>query len=157
MSSPYPRPLAVAFNAANRLVVPLLRSPVHRVVSKRLMVVSYTGAKSGRSFAIPVAYYAFGPDEVWAFGARTGWMSNFRLPRPVSLRLRGRDHRAEGLLVDNRTEVSDLVIELVERGVTSASQDPFLGLPKGRIPTRAEADAAAERARIVRFALDEQL
>ncbi|MEU0840184.1 hypothetical protein ABZ370_12045 [Streptomyces sp. NPDC005962] len=25
-----------------------------------------------------MAYYRCGPDEVWAFGARTGWMSNFR-------------------------------------------------------------------------------
>ncbi|QDQ98775.1 hypothetical protein [Tomitella fengzijianii] len=157
MSTPYPRPLAAVFNAANRLVVPLLRSPVHRLASGKLMVVSYTGAKSGRSFALPVAYYAFSPDEVWAFGARTGWMTNFRLPRPASLRLRGRDLRAEGLLVDDRVEVADLIIELVERGVTSAAQDPFLSLPKGRTPTRDEAGAAADRARIVRFALDEQL
>src|SRR3954467_3158275 len=89
-------------NAANRVVRPLLRSRLHPLVSSRLMLLTYEGAKSGRTFAIPVAYYRWGPDEVWAFAARTGWMSNFRNPRTVRLLLRRREVRAEATAVEDR-------------------------------------------------------
>ncbi len=141
------------FNAANRAVRPLLRSRLHPLVSKRLMLLTYEGAKSGRTYAIPVAYYRWGPDEVWAFGARTGWMSNFRNPRTVRLLLRGREVRAEATAVEDREQVARLLEELVQRKGPGAVRDPFAGLPRDRYPTHEEALASADRVRIARFRL----
>ncbi|MFI0779607.1 hypothetical protein [Streptomyces sp. NPDC021212] len=141
------------FNAANRVVRPLLRSRLHPLVSRRLMLLTYDGAKTGRTYAIPLASYRGAPDEVWAFGARTGWMSNFRNGRTVRLLLRRRDLRAEATAVEDREQVARLLEELVQRKGPGAVRDPFVGFPRDRHPTHEEALAAADRVRIARFHL----
>lgn len=147
------RPPASFFKAANLVVRPLLRSPLHPLLSGRLMLLTYQGPKTGRTYAIPVACYRWAQDEVWAFGARTGWMSNFRTPRTVRLRLRGREWRAEASAVEGLDEVADLLEELIRRNGPGTIRDPALGLPRDRRPTRDEAREAAARARITRFRL----
>ena len=42
-----PQKLAKVFASANAVLRPLLRSPLHRIVSGRLMLLSYTGGKTG--------------------------------------------------------------------------------------------------------------
>ncbi|EPD97349.1 nitroreductase/quinone reductase family protein [Streptomyces albus] len=147
------RPSAGFFKAANRLVRPLLRSRLHPLLSGRLMLLTYEGTRTGRTYAIPVAYYRRDRQEVWAFGARTGWMSNFRTPRTVHLLLRGRELQAEARAVEDHDEVADLLEELIRCNGPRAVQDPFLGLPRNRPPTRDEALEAAARTRIARFRL----
>jgi hypothetical protein len=44
------------FRFANPLVRAVLRSPLHRLLSGRLLVLSYRGRRSGRTFEIPVRY-----------------------------------------------------------------------------------------------------
>lgn len=149
------RPPAGLFRAANRVVLALLRSRLHRLVSGFLMVLSYEGAKTGRTYAIPVGYYQMGPDEVWACGARKGWIGNLREPRAVRLVLRGREVPAEGSAVEDREQVADGLEELVRRKGVKAAKDPFLGLPRNRPPTRQEALEAADRARIAQFRLSD--
>ncbi|MER7411917.1 hypothetical protein [Streptomyces cacaoi] len=146
-------PPVALFKAANHLVGPLLRSPLHGLLSRRLLVIRYEGAKTGRRYAVPVAYYRYAQDEVWVFGARTGWMSHFRRPRTARLVLRGRETRAEGTAVEDREQVADLLQELVRRLGPRAILDPYLALPRDRPPNREEALSAAGRARIARFRL----
>lgn len=156
MSRAYSRAQSVLFGSVNRAVVPLLRSPLHRTLSGRLMVITYAGVRSGAEYSIPVAYYRWGDDEVRAFAARTGWMTNFREPRDVSLRLRGRELPAKARAVEDRERVAAMILRMSQHdGVARLWQDPFLGLPKGRLPTREEAFAAAGRARIARFHLSD--
>lgn len=155
MSGPYSRIQSALFRSVNRVVVPLLRSPLHGVLSRRLMVITYAGVRSGGEYSIPVAYYRWSDEEVWVFGARTGWMTNFRRPRSVSLQLRGRRQSAVARVVEDRERVAGLILRISESGGARLWQDPFLGLPKGRVPTQEEASAAAGRARIVRFTVDD--
>jgi hypothetical protein len=139
------------FGAANHLVRPLLRSPLHPLVSRRLMLLTYEGAKSGRTYAIPVGYCRCEPGEVWAFSARTGWASNFRQPCTVRLLLRGQEVRAQAAVVEEPEQVAQMVEELVRHEGPGAVRDPFLGLPRDRHPTHEEALLVADRARAVRF------
>ncbi|MGI5165499.1 hypothetical protein ACQEU3_14175 [Spirillospora sp. CA-253888] len=145
------RPPAAFFRSVNRVVRPLLRSPLHPLLSHWLMLVAYTGARTGREYVLPVGFLFWEPREVWAFSARTGWMSGLRDGRPVTLVVRGRRFEAAPVVVEDRGEVADLLQELVRRKGPRAVKDPFLGLPSDREPTRAEALAAADRARIARF------
>lgn len=147
------RPCAVVFRAVNRIVRPVLRSRLHPVLSSRLMLLTYTGARTGRQYAIPIAFYSWEAAEVWAFGARTGWISNLRDGRTVRLRIRGREISAHPTVVEDRESVADLVQELVHRKGPKAIQDPMLGLPRDREPTRDQALTAATKARLVRFHL----
>ena len=40
----------------NKLPLFLLRSPLHGVMSKRVLLVTFTGRKSGKAYTTPVSY-----------------------------------------------------------------------------------------------------
>src|SRR5437764_6566928 len=88
------------FKAMNRTVNPalqaLLRSPIHRLASSRLALVTYTGRRSGREYTIPVLYRDDGDEVTIAVGwpERKVWWRNLTGEgRPVRLVVRGRELR----------------------------------------------------------------
>ncbi len=46
----------VAYTLANPVLIFLLRSPLHTLVSRSLMVLIFQGRKSGKRYTIPVGY-----------------------------------------------------------------------------------------------------
>jgi len=81
----------------NPVVVWILRSPLHRLLSRGLMLLSYTGRRSGRRHAIPVGYQRSGAviTVLASRARRKRWWRNFREPAPVELLVRGRVLRGE--------------------------------------------------------------
>jgi F420H(2)-dependent quinone reductase len=76
----------------NAFVIALLRSPLHRLASRSLLLLSYRGRRSGRRITMPVV---FAEDEeglvVFVGGAeRKRWWRNMRGGSAVDVRLRGR-------------------------------------------------------------------
>lgn len=83
-----PEPLFVLINPTMRL---LLRSPLHLFLSGSLMLITFTGRKSGRRFTTPVRYVRRG-DTVRCFTASENkWWRNLQGGAEVTLRIRGRD------------------------------------------------------------------
>ena len=76
----------------NSVVLAILRSPAHRLLSGIAVELRYTGRRSGRPYAVPVQY-AREADRLVVVpqdaDAKT-WWRNFRTPRPVTVRLAGR-------------------------------------------------------------------
>jgi deazaflavin-dependent oxidoreductase (nitroreductase family) len=71
----------------------LLRSPLHRVVSGQLALVTYTGRQSGKRRTHPVMY-AEHEGGLTVHVARAGekvWWRNLRGGAPIRVRLRGRE------------------------------------------------------------------
>jgi hypothetical protein len=64
-----PAHYARIFKAANMVVRPLLRSRLHGVLSSRLMLLDYTGRKTGRRYTFPVGYFPWDDGAVLAFSA----------------------------------------------------------------------------------------
>jgi F420H(2)-dependent quinone reductase len=57
----------------------LLRSPLHGLVSGRIMLLTITGRRSGRSLTVPVSYLRYGEDViVFTSGERSAWWKNLR-------------------------------------------------------------------------------
>jgi hypothetical protein len=79
----------------NALVLAILRSRVHRLLSGLAVELRYTGRRSGRTYALPVQYARTGDRLIlWPQGAdRKSWWRNFRTPGPVMVRLAGRGYR----------------------------------------------------------------
>jgi len=75
-------------NHAMKLV---LRSPVHGMVSKSVLLITFTGRKSGKTYTTPVSY-SQNDDRVTIFTHAT-WWKNLRSGAPVTLRLRGQEFR----------------------------------------------------------------
>jgi hypothetical protein len=76
----------------NAFVSALLRSPLHRVLSRSTDLVRYTGRRSGRRITTPTQYARRGDDIVILVGrpdAKT-WWRNFRSDANLDVLLRGR-------------------------------------------------------------------
>lgn len=80
----------------NRLVNPvvcwLLRSPLHSLFGDALLLLTYTGLKSGRTFTLPLQYMQDG-SRVYVIPGNAGsktWWRNLRRSAAVQLVLQGR-------------------------------------------------------------------
>ncbi len=78
---------------ANRIIAPLLRSPLHGLISGSLMLLTMTGRKSGRRITTPVSYLPDGAGRLILF-TFSSWWPNLQGGAPVTLRIQGRDVRA---------------------------------------------------------------
>ena len=78
----------------NRVMKLVLRTPlIHRVVSGNIMLLTYTGRKTGKIYTIPVSYTKQG-NAITMF-TNHNWSKNLIDNVPVTLRLRGRQLNAK--------------------------------------------------------------
>jgi deazaflavin-dependent oxidoreductase (nitroreductase family) len=93
--TPGPRAQTLAAQAlVNRIVRGLLRTPlVSRLAGSRLVTVYVVGRKSGRRYAVPVAYTRHEGDLL--IGTPFGWGRNLRTGEAVAIRLKGRRRLAD--------------------------------------------------------------
>ena len=82
------------FPLANRVMALLLCSPLHFLASDSIMLVRFTGRRTGVRRATPVRYLRDGADGegrlVCLTSRRTAWWHNFREAASVELQLAGR-------------------------------------------------------------------
>ena len=76
----------------NPIIVPILRSPVHWLLSAGLMLITVTGRKTGRRYTIPVGYHEAADAIVVLVGEAPSktWWRNYREEAPIELLVRGR-------------------------------------------------------------------
>lgn len=75
--------------AVNKTIKYLLRSPFHGILSKNMLLISFTGRKSGKTFTTPVSYSREG-DLLYIFTHAT-WWKNLDPNIPITLHLQGKD------------------------------------------------------------------
>ena len=86
----------------NALVGGVLRSPLHRTMSRSLLLLTYRGRRTGKEYTIPVGYARYRQDELVVIAGRPGgktWWTNMRGSLPVRVRLAGKDIAGEARLV----------------------------------------------------------
>ena len=83
------RPPRFLFRFINPLFKLILCSLLHRLFSKRLMLLSFTGRRTGKRYTIVVGYADVG--EALLLGTESAWKNNLRGGAPVRVRLRGRE------------------------------------------------------------------
>ncbi len=82
------------FRLLNSIVVLLLRSPLHALVSGSILALRYQGQKSGREITVP-ARYLQNDGEILVVTSNDGaWWHNFRQTRTADVLLRGVWQRA---------------------------------------------------------------
>lgn len=102
-------PFALWNRSGNQVVVLLLRSSLHPLVSRRLTLITVTGRRTGREHTLPVAYQesADGLTIPVMWPERKLWWRNLRDGAPVRLRLRGADRTGQAhARVDDRGGVT---------------------------------------------------
>ena len=138
-----------AYSLINPPIVRLLHSPMHRVLSARIMTVSYRGRKSGKPYRTPVSYYRDG-DTAYCF-TNGNWRHNFASKADAVLRIKGRDYKAIGL-VDSGDR--DHQIETMTRYFKAVPQDKkFYGVrcDADGEPIRTQVEQATHVVDVLRF------
>jgi deazaflavin-dependent oxidoreductase (nitroreductase family) len=86
----------------NAIVLAVLRSRAHRLLSASAIELRYIGRRSGRQYVLPVQYARAGDHLVlWPqHWQHSTWWRNFRTPQPVTVRLTGRLHEGTARVMD---------------------------------------------------------
>jgi deazaflavin-dependent oxidoreductase (nitroreductase family) len=88
----------------NRVIRGLLRTPLLcRLVGKRLMTVYVVGRKTGRRYAVPVAYTRH--DGTLLVGTQFRWIRNLRTGQPVDICLAGTALTADVQVLSGEADV----------------------------------------------------
>jgi hypothetical protein len=93
-----PEPLFAIINPMMRM---LLKSPLHSFLSGSLMLITFTGRKSGRQFTTPVRYVRDGKTIRCFTSAENKWWRNLRGGADVVLRTEGRDAPYHAVAIEN--------------------------------------------------------
>jgi hypothetical protein len=122
----------------------LLRTPLAGAARKQLMVLNFTGRKTGRPFSIPVSAHMI-DNRLYALTG-SGWKQNFRGGAPAQVTYDGKQTPMRGELIRERAVVTDLFLRCAEAyGVQRAQRMIGLKFRDQRIPTREEFAEAVDR------------
>ena len=132
----------------------VLSLPFPTPLSANLMLVAYTGVKSGKAYRQPVSYARDGETLLTPGGGR--WTLNLKGGRRVTLRLRGRNVTARADLVSDPAEVKRLLGVIAVGNPRATRFIPLPRRPDGRLEPDALAAAIKHGFRIVRWNLGDQ-
>jgi hypothetical protein len=146
-----PRRRARMMKRVNVFMRAALRLPFPTPLSGNLMLISYTGVKSGKAYLQPVSYARDGDTLLTPGGGR--WTLNLKGGREVRLRLRGRDVPARAELVSDPAQVERLLGVIAVGNPRATRFIPLPRRPDGRLDPDALNAAIARGFRIVRWHL----
>ncbi len=98
----------------NPFMTLILRSPLHSLLSKSMLVVTVTGRKSGRAITTPVNYVRLGDALLILSSPDRTWCKNLRGDATVKVRLQSRDLTGQGCAIENQTGVAEDLIVLLK-------------------------------------------
>lgn len=135
----------------NRPMRLLLSAPFPTPLSRRLMLVTHVGRRTGRIYHQPVSYVRDGDTLLTPGGGR--WTRNLREGEPVELRIAGRRRGGRPEFVADSVEVEQLLSKMLAANPRLANFIPFIGRD-GTIDPAALANALGHGFRIVRWHVD---
>ena len=135
----------------NKAMKFVLRSPLHGIISKNLLLISFTGCRSGKKYTTPVSYFMKN-NEVIVF-THANWWKNLRGGAPVQLRFRGKDRK--GMAEPVNEDKSAIAIELAQLLKQSPFDSKFYDVTfdKQGNPNQAEVDRAVQTVTMIRILL----
>ena len=144
-------------DALMRVVNPIMRTvlrlPTHRLVDGHLLLLTFTGRRSGRTYQLPVGYHWI--DGRLCLLTNSGWRVNFRGGRPVVVRHRGEVHRGTATLEEDPGHVADVYARLIDdMGHEQAGRRLGLRINVDRAPTHEELVEAVRRSGLSTVVLD---
>ena len=127
----------------------ILRSPMHGMVSKTVLLITFTGRKSGKTYTTPVDYSQDG-DQVTIF-THANWWKNLRGGSSVTLRIRGRELQglAEPVAEDKEVIAAGLAAHL--RKVPGDARYYGVTFDEHRNPRAEEVEKAAQTVVMIRI------
>ena len=136
----------------NPFVSAILRSPMHRLISGQVLLLSFTGRTSRKRYTIPVGYTREG-ETLILFSSRS-WFKNLRGGSSVVVHLEGIRRTGYAEVIENHEEVLKATENLVDNyGLKEAGRSIGLTLDINPPPTTDELAAALEGRVAIRIVL----
>jgi hypothetical protein len=128
-------------DAVLRLINPmmklLLHTPLMGAARNQMMVVGFTGRKSGRQYSIPLSAHLI--DNVLYAMTAAPWKNNFRGGATAQVLHNGKTTTMRGEFITDHALVADLYSRCAESyGVKGAERAMGLKFADGRMPSRDE-------------------
>jgi hypothetical protein len=136
----------------NPMMKLLLHTPLAGPARNQLMVVDFTGRKSGRQYSIPLSAHVI--DGVLYAMTAAPWKNNFRDGAAAKIVHNGKTTTMRGELITDKAHVADLYSRCAESyGAKRAERAMGLGFRGHQLPTRDQfAEAVDELGlRAIRF------
>ena len=131
----------------------LLRSPLHGLVSGQLMLLSFSGRRSGKRYEV-VVVGRHEQGDVLVVPSASRWRFNLRGGAPVEVTLGGIRRAGRAELVEDPDEVALVYGELLDKVGIRSAQRAGLRVNVDRKPTRDELKVALVDHGAVRVILD---
>ena len=131
----------------NSIMKWLIASPLHFFVSSNMMLITYTGRKSGRSYTTPVNYFA-AEDEDGAYYATTSfaervWWRNLRGGAAIAVHIKGRALQAQAQVYEGQHEVAQGMLDFIKVAPKYAKYFQ-VALDENGAPNRDDAQKSAQ-------------
>ena len=130
----------------------VLARPVATPLTRRLMLITYTGRKSGKTYRQPLSYVEHDGTLLTPGGGT--WKLNLPAGEPVHMRLRGRDVTARPEFIADPDQVEHLLAVMTSANPRVRN---FVGIPQdadGRLDRDRLQTALHHGFRVVRWHLD---
>ncbi len=95
--------MSLLFKVINPIMKWILQSPLHSRISKRIMIITFTGKKSGRGYSTPVSYFREG-EKVICF-THSPWWKNIADGAEVKVRIQGEDFKGHGVAIKDDVDL----------------------------------------------------
>ncbi|MFB6353571.1 MAG: nitroreductase/quinone reductase family protein [Halobacteriales archaeon] len=148
-----PLPGWVFERLVNPLVAGLLRSPLHGLASDALMLVTYTGRQSGRTYTTPVGYEAVDGTLYVTSQTDRVWWRNLRGGADVTVRLRGEVREGHAAVIEDDAAVADYVRGFIDRHGLDALGRIALSVDAETVPDRDALEAGLDEVVVVEIEL----
>ena len=136
---------------ANDLIIFLLHSPLHRLISNQLLLLTYTGRKSGKQVSVPLGYVRQGNTILLL--TDHAWYKNVQTNPQVSLRIQGKTYTGSAeVIADDKAIVEQEMIFFVKQRPGGARAYGVKMLPSGE-PDLETVKQAVRRFTAIRISL----
>jgi deazaflavin-dependent oxidoreductase (nitroreductase family) len=139
------------FKILNPIMKAILRSPFHGMISGRIMIITFTGRRSGKQYSTPVSYFRDGDGVICA--THSNWWKNIGAESEVSLRIGGREVRGQAVAISDDLGLKS---ELLFKWMVAVPGDAaFFGIKLDREgnPNPSEIERAAAEAVVIKVDL----
>ncbi|VAW32125.1 hypothetical protein MNBD_CHLOROFLEXI01-128 [hydrothermal vent metagenome] len=134
----------------NKMMLWMLRSPLHGIVSKDIMLITIAGRKSGKKYTLPVSYVREGNKVICSTDRAVRlWWRNLRGGANVTLWLRGKEVTGQATVIYDDPEAIAKGIETMLKYVPRDAKYYNVRLDGGKRPLAEDIAQSAQHRVIV--------
>jgi len=134
----------------NPMMIWLLKSPLHGMISKGVMLVTVTGRKSGKSISTPTNYLHDGNTlRVISWRERT-WWRNLKGGAEVQILLAGRSAEGRGQVIEEEKTVAQSLFDFYQK-VPQNAKYVKISLDAAGMPVHTDCELAAQKMVMIRI------